>query len=174
MGLENVDVVVVAGVQGGVGGQLPEGFVALDPSGLPYVVTIVAIEDRGAGLVVRLPINPESWERSYAQSWAARGAALARADKQDWQGNTPAPLRFSVTLQGDDARLLEAQTLKPLEGLRDRIQPSTQEPPPAIITFGAHQYRVVLNEITIRRLRTDANGDATLAEVTVSATDQAK
>lgn len=174
MGLENVTAVVVSAAELGGDNGLLEGYEPVSPLG-PYVVTIVGLlDDPSVPLVVRFPINPESWSRSYAQSWTPRNAVGVRSDRLDWNGNPPAPTRFTALLQLDNARELEAQVLKPLEGWRLQIQRSSQEPPPAIITFGQHQYRVVLTEVEVKRVRTDANGDTTIAEVSISALDQAK
>lgn len=174
MGLENVTAAVISDAELGGDNGLPDGYVPVEASG-PYVVTIVGlVDDPTVPLVVRLPINPESWDRSLAQSWSPRNAPGVRTDRLDWTGNPPATTRFTSLLQVDVGRELEARVLKPLEGWREQLQQSSQEPPAAIISFGVHQYRVVLTDVSIKRIRTDANGDATIAEVSISALDQAK
>ena len=168
-----IQVLVNSGSLGALAGEA-QGFEPLAP-GVPYTVTMVSVAlELGVPTVIRFPINPESWDRSYGQGWVPRGVPGALLERQDWSSNPAAPLRFEATLQQDEPRLLESQVLKPLEAARDVITRSTQEPPVWIVSFGVHQYRVVLNEVTVTRIRTDARGDATLAKVTVSASDQAK
>jgi len=165
-----INVIVSAGA---TSGALGNDFIPVEVEGKPYQVQLVSI-----GLVVptviTFPINPESWDRSYPQGWAKRGAPGVVRDSLDWSSNDPAATRFTALVQGDDPRILEATVLRPLERAREDLTRAAQEPPGWFLTFGTHQYRVVLTEVGIRRIRTNGAGDALTAEITIQALDQEK
>lgn len=166
-----IEVIVNSGALGALGAEA-QGFEAIEALG-PYVVQLVSV---GLALprIIRLPINPESWDRSHSQGWRARAVPGATEQRLDWESNGAPGLRFEFTVGQEDARALEAQVLQPLERLGLELAPATQEPAPWIITFGVHQYRVVITEVTVTRTRTNQQGDALLARVQITAQDQAK
>lgn len=166
-----IEVIVNSGQLGALGAEA-QGFEAIEGLG-PYVVQLVSV---GLALprIIRLPLNPESWERAHSQGWRSRAVPGATQQRLDWESNGAAGLRFEFVVQLDDARQLEAQVLQPLERLGLELAPGTQEPAAWFVTFGHHQYRVVITEVTVTRTRTNQQGDATLARVQISAQDQTK
>lgn len=169
MGLENVEVAAVAGgLQGEAFGEEVVGLDALEP----YTTTLTILDGVSAE-VIRMPYNAESWTRDLPQGWKERGIPGARASISDWEGNPAATSSWRALLQLPRAIDLEARILRPLEQIRERIVQATQEPPLVILTMGTHQYRGHLR-VEINRLRTDSAGDATLAEVSLTITDNAK
>lgn len=171
MGHQNVQVAIVSGGLGGLSGLPADTRELTSPTSYTMTLTVL---DHIAPLVLAFPINAESDARALPQTWADRGAMGTRTPKLDWQGNGAATVAIRALVQAPENLRLEADFLRPLELLRERINPTTQEPPLVIVTMGARQYRGSLTELNVERLRIDARGDALTAQVTMTITENAK
>jgi hypothetical protein len=139
----------------------------------PYTLTLVVLNP-ARPRVIRYPINPESYERSFGQAWKDRGVIGQRSAKLDWEGNAPTTNSFTAIVQAPEEIRLEADFLHELEGLKDELVPETQEPPLVIATFGTKQYKGAITQLTVRRLRQNRLGDALQAEVSITLTENDK
>jgi len=161
-------------VSGGLGGLagLPADAREIETTG-HYGLTLVILDYLNP-LVLRFPINPESDSHDSPQGWSDRGALGQVNPKLDWTHNPAGSLSFKALVQAPDSVRLEADFLRPLELLRERIVPSTQEPPLVIATFGTRQYRGCISSLNVTRLRQTAQGDAVTAEVSITIMENSK
>lgn len=167
MGLENV---TVAAVAGGLQGEA----LAEDVVEVGVYTTTLTILDLLSPEVIRFPYNAEAWTRKLPQEWKSRGIPGALQDTLDWERNPAATTSWKILLQVAEAIELEARILRALESARSRLVSATQEPALVILTLGTTQYRGVLSDLEVVRLRTTKAGDADIAELSLMITDNAK
>lgn len=132
-----------------------------------YIVTLAFLYPQSTE-VLELPHNPTRWDTERSARWSPRNAAGAQVDTSDWEGNEPTrvPIEFVTTSQGIGAQALEGRLLA-LEQLPFMIRPPAIEPPIVDVSMGLHQYRGVITRVRVTRERTDRQGAAEVARVSL-------
>jgi len=129
-----------------------------------YRVSFAFLFSAGAQ-VVRLTYNPDGWDTSRSARWQPRSAAGAQDDQSDWDGNDPAQVSFEwrVDAAGDPQGL--ELVLAQLETLPFEVRRPDTEPAMVDLSFGRHQYRGNVTQLSVTRVRTDPSGNARVALV---------
>jgi hypothetical protein len=136
----------------------------------PYQ-TILLIERNGDGTEVddiRLPHNPESYESEYTANWSARKAPGVERDLSDFENFDPARRRFDWLGEVPDPQTFEESVLRPLESAMRSILDETQEAPRVLLLQGSNSMRGHISSLSIKRVRTDAYGNARVAEISLT------
>ena len=147
----------------GVGDSLGRATDALDRR--PYKTVLLVEEADGRVFQLDLPHNPESVQTRYSARWRPRQAPGVERDVSDFEGFDPASRSFSWMGEHDDPERFELTVLLALEGLMQRIDKTTLEPPRVTLQQGTQAMRGHIADLTINRIRTDKAGNARVAEI---------
>lgn len=141
------------------------------PANLYETVLLIELNFDGSEfLEVRFPHNPESWDTEYSARWRVRNAPGVSRDLSDFEGFDPAQRSFQWLGEASDPQRFESEFLSPLEGAMQLVLEGTEEAPRVQLLQGAHSIRGHINQLSIRRVRTDPRGYARVAEISMTIT----